>query len=381
MARIILAGYMFRYPLGGMLSNTLQYVIGLVKLGHDVYFVEQCEYENACYDPAQNRMSNDCGYGILHVSTLLSRFSLVDKWCFRDFDGNYFGLNKKQVEELFETADLFIDYGAHGSWNDEAHETPLTVLIDGEPGTTQMKMCLKTAQGQALPDYDFYYTVGQNIGEENCTVPEAGKAWRKIFHPVDAEQFSFVQENPRGAYTTVMNWKSRENLIFRGTVYGHKDVEFDKFLVLPNKAPVPFEVAVAGANIPESELVKNHWNIRDAHQVTLSYDSFIDFIAASRGEFSVCKNTFVSTNSGWFSDRSAAYLACGKPVVVQDTGFGAHLPVGQGLFAVRTVDEAVEAIAEIERDYKHHSKCARSIACDCLDSQKVIRKFLRELGI
>jgi hypothetical protein len=381
MARIVLAGYMFRYPLGGMLSNTLQYLFGLVKLGHDVYFVEQSEYETACYDPGQNRMANDCRYGIEHVSALLSRFGLTDRWCFRDFDGNYFGLSKKQVEELFETADLFIDYGAHGSWNEAAHETPLTVLIDGEPGTTQMKMCLKTEQGQALPDYDFYYTVGQNVGEENCTVPEAGKTWRKIFHPVDTEQFSHVQENPRGAYSTVMNWKSRENLEFRGTVYGHKDVEFDKFLVLPNKAPVPFEIAVAGTNIPESELVKNHWNIRNAHQITLTYDSFIDFIAESRGEFSVCKNTFVATNSGWFSDRSAAYLACGKPVVVQDTGFGAPLPVGQGLFAVRTVDEAVEAIAEIESDYTHHSKCARAIACDCLDSQKVIRKFIRELGI
>ncbi len=381
MARIVLAGYMFRYPLGGMLSNTLQYLIGLIKLGHDVYFVEQAEHENACYDPGTNSMSNDCRHGIEHVSALLPRFGLTDRWCFRDFVENDYGLSKNQVEALFKTADLFIDYGAHGSWNEEAQAIPLKVLIDGEPGTTQMKMCLKLEQGLALPDYDFYYTVGQNVGQENCTVPEAGKTWRKIFHPVDTEQFSHVLENRRGAYSTVMNWKSRENIEFRGTAYGHKDMEFDKFMALPNKAPFPFEVAVSGASIPESELMENHWNIKNAHEVTLSYDSFIDFVAESRGEFSVCKNTFVITNSGWFSDRSAAYLACGKPVVVQDTGFGAHLPVGQGLFAVRTVDEAVEAVTAIESDYAHHSRCAREIACDCLDSQKVIGKLIRELGI
>ena len=380
MARIILAGYMFRYPLGGMLSNTLQYLIGLVKQGHDVFFVEKSEYENTCYDPGQNRTSNDCAYGIRHVSALLSRFDLADKWCFRDFGGNYFGLGKAQVFTLFKTADLFIDYGAHGSWNEEAQETPLKVLIDGEPGTTQMKMCLKMEQGLPLPDYDFHYTVGQNIGEKNCTVPEAGKTWQKIFHPVDTDQFTHIPINPRGAYSTVMNWKSRENLQFHGRVFGHKDMEFDKFLALPDKTSASFDIAVAGSNMPETELMANHWTIRDAHRITLTYDTFIDFIVESKGEFSVCKNTFAITNSGWFSDRSAVYLACGKPVVVQDTGFETHLPVGHGLFAVRTVEEAAEAIKEIDGDYTHHSTCAREIACEYLDAQKVIGKFIRELG-
>ena len=148
MARIILAGYMFRYPLGGMLSNTLQYLIGLVKLGHDVFFIEKSAYENSCFDPERNIMSSKCSYGIKHVAGLLTRFSLGDRWCYCDFEGDYSGLDKEKVEELFKTADLFIDYGAHGTWNDEACMTNMKVLIDGEPGTTQMKMCLRQKNGE-----------------------------------------------------------------------------------------------------------------------------------------------------------------------------------------------------------------------------------------
>ena len=143
MARIILGGYIFRYPLGANLSSTLQYLIGLNKLGHDVFFVEKSDYENACFDPELNTMANKCSYGIKHVSALLSRFNLSNKWCFCDFYGNYFGQSKRDIEELFNTADLFIDYGAHGSWNKEAEQTNIKVLIDGEPGTKQMKMHLK----------------------------------------------------------------------------------------------------------------------------------------------------------------------------------------------------------------------------------------------
>jgi hypothetical protein len=379
MARIILAGYMFRYPLGGMLSNTLQYLVGLNKLGHDVFFVEKSVYEDTCFNPDLKIMTNKCSYGIKHVSALLSRFNMNNKWCFCDYKGNHYGLSKKNVEELFKSVDLFIDYGAHGTWNKEAGKINLKVLIDGEPGTTQMKMLLKEKKGEKLPEYDHYYTVGQNIGEKNCTVPEAGRDWRKIFHPVDTEQFTNVPTICNGVFTTVMNWQSRENLEFEGVIYGHKDMEFEKFLTLPNKTNDIFDIAVAGPRIPNDKLKENHWNIINAHQVTLTYDYFIDFVVNSKGEFSVCKNIFVVTNSGWFSDRSAVYLACGKPVIMQETGFSKHLPCGIGLFAVRDVDEALSAIDKINTDYEYHSRMAREIAREYLDTTKVMNNFLVEI--
>jgi hypothetical protein len=129
------------------------------------------------------------------------------------------------------------------------------------------------------------------------------------------------------------------------------------------------EIAVSGKNAPLKRLKESGWRVRDAHEVTATYDCFASYIRASRGEFSVAKNVFVATSSGWFSDRSAVYLAMGRPVVLEDTGFGAHLPCGRGLFAVRTVEEAVAALGEIIADHETHSCGAREIALEYLDAR------------
>ena len=181
MARIILGGYMVRYPLGGMLSNTLQYIIGLKELGHDVYFVEKSAWGNSCFDPEMNIMSNDCSYGLKCVDALLSRFGMKDKWFYKDYQGNCHGLSKSTMNEVFKSSDLFIDYGSHGTWQEEAQGTKRRVLIDGEPGMTQMKMEAKLKNGDDIPKYDSYFTVGQNIGTDICSVPSAGKSWNSIF--------------------------------------------------------------------------------------------------------------------------------------------------------------------------------------------------------
>lgn len=378
MARIILGSYMVRYPLGGMMSWVLQYLVGFHRLGHEVYFVEKSGYPNSCYDPEKNVMSDDCSYGVLALDALLSRFGLGDRWCFVDAAGRYHGLSRERVEGVFESADLFVDMGTHGSWLGETADTGLRVLVDGEPGFTQMKMENRLAAGEELPEYDFYYTTGRNIGTERSAAPTAGKKWRPLFHPVVVDLF-----HPRGAgapFTTVMNWQSYETLEYNGTKYGHKDIEFEKFVDLPRMVPVPIELAVSG-RVPLEHLTGAGWRIRDAHHVTASVDSFVDYIYASKGEFSICKNGYVATNCGWFSDRGAAYLASGRPVVQQDTGFGFHLPCGEGLFAARTVEEAAAAIDEIDGDYERHSKRARDVALEYLDAPKVLGVFLRELGV
>jgi hypothetical protein len=178
-----------------------------------------------------------------------------------------------------------------------------------------------------------------------------------------------------------MSWQAHEPIEFAGTTYGQKDVEFVKFMDLPRRTLAPVEIAVAGKHVPVEQLAGSGWRLRNAHAVTLSFDSWKNYIQASKGEFSVCKNVFVATNSGWFSDRSAVYLASGRPVVMQDTGFSTHLPCGRGLFAVHTVEEAAAAIDEINSDYEQHAKWARVIASEYLDTPKVLRRFLRELGL
>jgi hypothetical protein len=381
MARIVLGSYMVRYPMGGMMSWVLQYLVGLERLGHEVYLAEKSGYPKSCYDPVRDTMSDDPTYGIRIVDRLLSRFDLQDRWCFIDAGGGYHGLSRGKVEAMFGSADLFIDMGTHGDWLPDAERTGLKVLVDGEPAFTQMKMENRSAAGEILPDYDHYYTTGRNIGTAKSSAPTAGKTWKWLFHPVVVDLFPASPPDPGAPFTTVMNWQSYEPVHYRGTEYGHKDVEFLKFVDLPAMTGLPLEVALSGKKIPRDRLVNAGWRTRNAHDVTISFDSFVRYIERSRGEFSVCKGGYVATNSGWFSDRSAAYLATGRPVVMQETGFSAHLPCGEGLFAVRTAQEAAEALEGIEADFDRHARRAREIAVEYLDTGRVLGRFLEELGV
>ena len=383
MARVVVGSYMVRYPLGGMLSWALQYLVGFARLGHEVYFVEKGCYPDSCFHPLRGEMTDDCRYGVRVLRDLLSRFGLENNWSFVDSHGQYHGLSRPAIEEILGTADVFFDMGTHGGWLDETSPRVVRVLIDGEPAFTQLKMVRKQAgQPAAEPGrdpYDFYYTTGRNIGTPASTAPTAGREWRHLPHPVCLDVFPVAPAPPDGAYTTVMNWQSYEPVEFGGVRYGHKDVEFQRFMSLPGRTRAMLEVAVSGG-APRDELTRAGWRIRSAHDVTLSFDSFADYIRQSRGEFSVCKHGYVASNSGWFSERSAAYLATGRPVVLQETGFSAHLPTGCGLFAVGDVNEAAAAIAEIEADYRRQSGAAREIAAAHLDARRVLSRLLDEVS-
>ena len=182
------------------------------------------------------------------------------------------------------------------------------------------------------------------------------------------------------AATTVMNWQSHAPLTYKGQTYGQKDMEFPQFLDLPRLTKVPVEIAVSGKAAPTAMLRERGWRVTSGHQTTISFDSFADYICGSFAEFSVCKNVFVALQTGWFSDRGAAYLASGRPVVQQETGFSRHLPCGAGLFAASNVTEAAQALEEIRARPDYHSRQARAIACEHLEATKVLGKFLNELG-
>jgi hypothetical protein len=180
---------------------------------------------------------------------------------------------------------------------------------------------------------------------------------------------------PRTArFTTVMNWQSHARIEHGGTVYGQKDLEFDRFWDLPKLRPEPnlLRLAVSGPGVPGAALRASGWQVVDGHAATRSYESFQEFIDGSTGEFSVCKNIFVALNTGWFSDRSAVYLARGRPVIMQDTGFSAHLPVGEGLFAVNDLDDACAALDAVLSRPQFHSNAARELAREHLDGTVVM---------
>ncbi len=383
MATIILGSYMVRYPLGGNLSWALQYLFGFKELGHDIYFVEKYVHSDSCYDPAKQVLSDDCSYGVKVVSDLLTHYGMENKWCYVEQGEIYHGLSKKEINDVFKRADIYIENGAHGAWDEEStSSSALRIYIDVDPAYTQIRFDYASTHGISIPDYDRYYTNGLNVGKAGNIIPTAGINWAYIFNPVNTGLFNRTTPPIKAPYSTIMNWKSYESIEYKGITYGQKDVEFEKFISLPKLVNVPVEVAVSGLHIAkENELREKGWSINSAQKVTFSFNSFRKYLSNCKGEFSVCKNMYTATCSGWFSDKSAAYMANGRPVVVQDTGFSKYLPVGEGLFAVADVNEAKNAIEIIESDYDWHCKKAWEIGCEYLDAKKVLRKFLNELGV
>lgn len=382
MATIIIGSYMVRYPLGGNLSWALQYLVGFKELGHDIYFVEKYAYPNSCYDPVKQAQSNDCSYGVNAVSDLLSQYGLKDKWCFVENGDIYHGLSEKEINNVFRRADLYIESGAHGSWTEESSFAATRVYIDVDPAYSHIRLQYAKDHNIPLPVYDHYYTNGMNVGKAGNIIPTAGINWGYIFNPVNVNLFRQTPPPSNAPYSTIMNWKSYDSVEYNNVSYGQKDLEFEKFISLPKIVNAPLEVAVSGLSDEKAATLKQYgWLINSAQKVTLSFRSFYQYLSDCKGEFSVCKNVYTATRSGWFSDKSAAYMASGRPVVVQETGFSNYLPAGEGLFAVNDVEEAGNAIELIESNYRKHAAKAREIAFEYLEAKIVLKKFLKELGL
>src|SRR5262249_38272534 len=197
-----------------------------------------------------------------------------------------------------------------------------------------------------MRQHDVFFTLAEHLGEPDCLIPTCGVTWHPTRQPIVLADWP-VTSAPDGVFTTVMSWKIEPTPpTLGGRVYGGKDVEFERFMELPRHTPEALEVALSGA-APRARLGAAGWRVRDAYPVSATLDAYRDYLRSSRGECSVAKNVYVATRSGWFSTRSAAYLACGKPVVVQDTGFPAHVPTGPGVHAFRDTEEAVAALAAI----------------------------------
>jgi len=383
-ARIVVTLYAVRFPVGGYLSAALQWLLGLRRLGHDVYLFENAGLKNACYHQPTDSMTDDPAYGVGVLSSLLARFGLANRWCFVDVHGRHHGLGEAEAEAVLAGCDLLLDALVDPVWHTRVGNGTARVLLDIDPALCQMRLEKDAAAGRPQPEYDAYCTLGFNIGTGRSTAPAAGKRWRHFFHPVVIDLFDSPPPAPDARWTTVTSWHAIEPLEFGGRVYGGKERELEKFESLPGRTEAQLELAVGGRGsraFPRERMRSLDWSIVEAVDVASSFDDYRTYVSSSRGEFSICENIVVDTWSGWFSDRSAVYLACGRPVVMQDTGFSEHLPCGEGLIAVRDVGEAAEALDAVERDYERHSRAARRIAEEYLATDRVLPKLLAELGI
>jgi hypothetical protein len=378
--RVVVCGLLAQYPLGGVAWDYLQYVVGLARLGHDVYYLE--DTGQWPYNPAQDGVSKGCEANVSHLAQVMERFGLADRWAYRfAWQDQWFGLDARTRAEIVRTADLVLNVS--GVLRDPAglDRTGVLVYLDSDPVFTQVKIARGQRDFGAVVDvHDVHFSFGETLGD---SVPATGHLWLPTRQPVVLAQWAHAVPD-RGRYTTVMNWSSYNDVEFDGRRYGQKDIELRRFIDFPAHTAASLEVAMAhgrNARPPYALLRHRGWSVVEPAQVCPDLDSYRHYLQSSRGEWSVAKNAYVQGRSGWFSCRSACYLAAGRPVVTQDTGFGAVLPLGMGLHAFATVAEAADALEQIESDYAGHAAAAREIAVEYFDSARVLESLIeRALG-
>lgn len=376
----LVAGYLVRYPLGGFILAQSHLLAGLQRLGFEPVFLEHHGWANACYDPRTNTMTDDPTSGIATMERAFAKFGL-GRWCYVDAHGKFHGLSRTEVTALCREAAVLISWGAT-TWLEEFRECRTRVFLDADPGFTQFKMSPTACAGYASPcEFNFHCTFGERIGKPDCPIPTHGMNWLPTRPPIALDLVQPRFTPAARFFTTVMSWTAYGNVEYRGETYGQKDVELLKLIDLPQRAGRRFELALAGPDAPSDRLRAAGWEVTAALPATIDVETYLDYIGRSRGEFGVAKNTYVKTRSGWFSDRTTHYLALGKPVIVQDTGFSEYLPCGEGLFAFQNADDIAVAVEAIDRDYERHCRAARQIVEEHFAAEKVVGKLLSECGV
>jgi len=357
--RIVVAGIMGRYPYGGVQSCSLMYLTGLRRLGHEVWYLEDTGECN--YDPEANTLATDPAYALRTIARTLEPEGLGDRWCYIDYTGLYHGMREGGWRAMCAGADLFLNLsGGSWFWRDEYAAIPHSAFIDSDPAFTQLAIA-------AGPDWyvDFFrgfdtlFTFGSNIGTPASSVETGDMSWHHTWQPVTLDDWRPTPlATARRCLTTVMTWEIES---FRD-VGGNKNSEFGAIADLPSQVDIPLELAINAPREVLDDLTARGWHVRDAFAVSHDVDVYRDYLASALGELSVAKSTYVRTTSGWFSDRTECFLALGRPAIVQDTGWSAHVPAGQGLFAFGDADGARAAIDAVLTDPDAHGRAARELA-------------------
>ncbi len=379
--RIIVTGLIGQYPLGGVTWDYLQYVLGLRDLGHDVFYLE--DTGQWPYTPDTDGIGEGCDYTVRYLTELFERFELADRWAYRfPWQSQWFGMSDARRQEVIDSADLLINVSGTLEKPAEYRAVRRMAYIDSDPVFTQVKL----ARGQQylrdiLDQHDVLFTFGEALGLSSSQTPDTGDRWIPTRQPVVLSEWE-VGTKPRDVFTTVMNWSSYNPVEHEGVQYGQKDVEFRRFFKLPEQvAPAKLELAAKSGRktkLPRDQLKHLGWLLAEPDIVCPDLDSYRDYLQSSKAEWSVAKGGYVQGQSGWFSCRSACYLAAGRPVVVQDTGFSKVLPTVEGIVAFTNMEEAVAGIQSIESDYERHSRVARQIAEEWFDANRVLDQFVND---
>jgi hypothetical protein len=386
--RIVVMGFMGSIPIAGVIWQHIHYIVGLQRLGHDVYYIE--DSARLPYNPETFEITNEFDYTAHLLSRLAREFEFKNRWA---FCARYLprqptaGLSLKKIRQLYREADAILNICGAQEFNDDLLASDRIIYVESDPGVEQIKVDNgRRTTIDYLGRHCALFTFGENVGTKRFRVPTHGFKWQPTRQPVVIDLWR-TNRSPRSAavFTSVANWSTSriKDITWRGRRYlWSKSREFLRFIGAPKRAGETFELAT---NIKDTKtrakFLRNGWRLQSPLQLSVDYWLYRDYIQRSKGEFTVAKDQYVRLNTGWFSDRSACYLAAGRPVIIQETGFTRYYGGQAGLLSFRSLAEIAEAVKMINADYPKHSRAARAIAREVFDAKKVIGSLLKRAGV
>jgi GT2 family glycosyltransferase len=375
-----------RMPVPGVAWQTIHYLLGFERLGCEVHYVETHGRTPSMLmsDPDDDPTALAVGV----IEPLMRRFGLAGRWAYVPLHGDpeVRGMSRRELDRVYAEADVLLNLHGGTAPLPELTAGDRLVYLETDPVELQVELHERLAVTEEFLDaHCAFFSFAENLGAADCGLPATE---RYPFHPtrqpVLLDQWA-ADDPPAGdAFTTIGNWRQPwRNVEFRGETYTwSKHLEFQKVIDLPRRVSSPLELALSSYTDDDLRLLGEHgWRVRPAHEVTRDVDSYRAYVRSSRGELTVAKDQNVRLRTGWFSDRSATYLAAGRPVVTQDTGFGSVLPTGEGLFAFADADEAAAALEAVAADPARHARAAREIAWKWFAAKRVLAELLDVVGV
>lgn len=398
-SRFVVSGILFFNPVAGVVYQTLHYLLGLQRLGHDVWYVEDTNWWSL--DPRTGTFSPDPSASIELVGPILERHGFGDRWAYRRAEANLepsdpagcWGLDDATVLDLYRSCDGWLNVtGSQTVWPDVA-TCRRRILIESDPVSAQIDV----ANGHRptidhLDAHDAHFSFGEVMVAGTGSPTAAGGGviplgpydWQPTRQPVAVDLWYEPEPPTHRRFTTVTSWHDdNKDRRYDGQVYRWtKDAQFLRIIDLGRRRPGRFELAVTGrVDDDRPRLTEAGWRLRDALAVSSSVDDYGGYIRSSWGEFTAAREQYTRPRSGWFSDRSATYLAAGRPVITEDTGFGDVLPTGRGLYPWTTMDDILVAVDEIDRDPERARAGALEVANECFAAEKVVGSLLDRAGL
>ena len=386
--RIVVMGFAAGCPIAGVVWQHIHYIVGMLRLGHEVYYIE--DSARLPYNPVTYEVTDDYSYAAGILNKLAREHGFEGHWsyCARYLPGTpCAGMPLTRVRELYREADAILNVCGSQEFNEDLLKSGRILYVESDPGVEQIKVDNgESSTAEYLKAHRALFTFGENIGGGGFPVPLHGFRWLPTRQPVVTDLWRTEAPPRAGAvFTSVANWNTsgKKDIEWRGEKYlWSKSLEFLKFIEAPRVSGEEFELAttINDASLRE-RFQANGWRFTSPDRMSVAYDEYREYLRGSKGEFTVAKDQYVRLNTGWFSDRTACYLASGRPAITQETGFTLHYGRQKGLFAFRTLEEIGEAVREINADYPAHCRAAIEVAKEYFEAEKVLKELLEKAGV